>query len=122
TGDPQITLGLTTVATGTINDNGGATVSISGAPTVTEGAALTFTVTQSAASSTATTINYSFGGTATGGSDFTNTTTSVMIPAGATTATITVPTTDDTLVEGSEAVIVTLASTNNPQITLGLTT
>ena len=89
---------------------------------VTEGAALIYTVTQSAASSTATTINYSFGGTATAGIDFTNTTTSVTIPAGATTATITVPTIIDNLVEGSETVIVTLGLiTGDPQITLGLT-
>src|SRR5436309_1908077 len=77
TSDPQITLRPTSAATGTINDNDTATVSISGTPTVTEGASLTFTVTMSAASSTDTTINYSFGGTATGGSDFTNTTTRV---------------------------------------------
>src|SRR5439155_877391 len=117
-GDPQITLGLTTAATGTITDNDTATVSISGTPTVTEGRDLTFTVTQSAVSSTDTTINYSFGGTATAGLDFTSTTTSVTIPAGATTATIAVPTINDGLLEPTETVIVTLGSTNNPQITL----
>src|SRR5206468_3832382 len=110
TGDPQISLGAS-AGTGTINDNDTATVSISGSPTVTEGANLTFTVTQSASSSTDTTINYSFGGTATGGSDFPNTPPSVTIPAGATMATITVPTTDDGLVEPAvEDIRVTLGS------------
>src|SRR3989442_1265461 len=90
-------LSTATVAVGTIDDNDSATVSISGTPTVTEGGNLIFTVTVSAPSSTDTTISYSFGGTADGGSDYTNTTTSVMIAAGETTATITVPTTDDGL-------------------------
>src|SRR5207249_4223084 len=107
-GDPQITLGAATAATGTINDNDSATISISGTPTVTEGAALTFTVTLSAPSSTDTTIHYLHDALPICGSDFTNTTTSVTIPALATTATITVPTTDDGLVEASEAVSVTL--------------
>src|SRR5207245_1371287 len=88
----------------------------------TEGASLTFTVTMSAVSSTDTTISYRFGGTATGGSDFTNTTTSVTIPAGATSATITVPSTDDNLVEASETLSVTLLSTSHPRITLVATT
>src|SRR5207244_1728887 len=123
TSHPRITLGATTVATGTINDNDTALVSISGSPTVTEGANLTFTVTLSAASSTDTTVNYSFGGTATGGSDYTNTTTSVTIPAGATTATITVPTIDDSRVEASETVSVTLVSlAGDPQIALAAST
>src|SRR3989442_5187848 len=106
-----------------IDDNDSATLSISDASTVTEGADLIFTVTLSAPSSTDTTINYSFGGTADGGSDFTNTRTSVTIPALATTATITVSTTDDGLVEASETVSVTLGTiTGDPQITLSATT
>src|SRR5438093_10349045 len=76
TGDPDITLGAT-VATGLIDDNDSATVSISGTPTVTEGGDLIFTVTLSAPSSTDTTISYSFGGTADGATDYTNNTTSV---------------------------------------------
>src|SRR5439155_736197 len=92
TDNPQITLGATTVATGMIDANERATVSISDAATVSEGAQLTFTVMLSAPSSTDTTINYSLGGTADGATDYTNTTTSVTIAAGETTATITVPT------------------------------
>src|SRR5438093_794718 len=58
TDNPQITLGATTVTTGTIDDNDSATVSISDASTVTEGGDLIFTVTLSAPSSTDTTISY----------------------------------------------------------------
>src|SRR5207249_2966196 len=125
TGDPQITLGLTTAATGTINDPapGLPTSAVARKSVVKGDMALTFTGTQSAARTAATTINYSFSGTATPGIDFTNTTTSVTIPAGATTATITVPTLIDNLVEPSETVIVTLGIiTGDPQITLGLPT
>src|SRR5439155_6110996 len=102
TNNPLITLGLATSAAGTITDNDTATVTISGAPTVVEGGNLLFTVTMSAASSTATTINYGFGGTATAGLDFTSATPSVTIPAGATIATIPGPTVDDLLVEPPE--------------------
>src|SRR2546425_6647186 len=103
-----------------IDDNDSATVSVSDSPTVTEGGDLIFTVTMSASSSTDTTISYSFGGTADGATDYSNTTTSVTIAAGETTATITVPTTDDGLVEASETVSVTLGNiTGDPQITLG---
>src|SRR5207247_4377121 len=110
TGDPQITLSAATVATGMIDDNDSATVSISGTPMVTEGGDLIFTVMLSAPSSTDTTINYSFGGTADGATDYLNTTTSVTIAAGEATATITVLTTDDDLVEGSESLSLTLMS------------
>src|SRR5262249_28876577 len=109
-GDPDITLSDSTLASGTIDDNDSATVSLSRTATVTAGGDLTFTVTLSAPSSTDTTLNYSFGGTATDGSDYTKTTISVTIPAGETSATVTVPTTIDNLVEGSETVSMTLDS------------
>src|SRR5712691_2280621 len=122
-GGGKLDLPLVTTGTATITDDDTALVSISGAPTVVEGGALAFPVTMSAPSSTDTTISYSFGGTATGGSDFTNTTASVTIPAGATLATITVPTIDDNLVEPNETVSVTLGTIiGNPGITLGATT
>src|SRR5439155_556922 len=123
TGDPQITLSAATVATGMIDYNDSATASISGTPTVTEGGDLVFTVMLSAPSSTDTTINFSFGGTADGASDYTITTTSVTIAAGETTATITVPTIDDGLVEDSESLSVSLDGvTGDPQITLSAAT
>src|SRR2546423_13865454 len=71
TGVQTCALPTSTVTTGTIDSMTTATVSISDASTVTEGGDLIFTVTLSAPSSTDTTISYSFGGTATGGSDYT---------------------------------------------------
>ncbi|MCL4207616.1 MAG: VCBS repeat-containing protein, partial [Pirellulaceae bacterium] len=95
-------------------------LSISGAPSVTEGDELIFTVTLNAASSTATTVSYTFAGSATKNDDFNASTTSVTIPAGETTATITVPTLDDAVVEDQETVVVTLNSVTagHPTITV----
>ncbi|MCY2991112.1 MAG: autotransporter-associated beta strand repeat-containing protein [Planctomycetota bacterium] len=97
--------------TATITDNDTATVSIvkttDGAEPSTNGL---FTVTQTAASATSTVISYTVGGTATAGSDYTALTGSVTIPAGQTTATITVPVLDDQIVEPTEIVSVTLSS------------
>src|SRR5258706_8855513 len=66
-----------------------------------------FTVTQTAASSTDTVLTYSVGGTATAGSDYTAPSGTVTIPAGSTTATITIPVTDDALVEATETATIT---------------
>ena len=76
---------------------------------------LVYTVTLDHASAFDTTINYSVGGTATEGSDYTGTTThSITILAGETSGTITVDPTADTTFENNETVIVTLTggSTN----------
>lgn len=70
----------------------------------------TFTVTLSSASSGTTTVNFTVSGTATSGSDYTSIGTSVNVTDGNTTATITVTPIDDSDVESSETVIVTLAS------------
>ena len=79
-----------------------------------------FTVTLSAASSTATTVTYTLGGDATEGSDYaTIATKSVTIAAGDTTAVIDIDVTDDPLVEATEAVSVTLTGvTGDADITL----
>ena len=55
-------------------------------------------------------MNYTVGGTASGGTDYTTIPTSVVIPAGSTSATITVTPIDDTVSEGNETVVVTLSS------------
>ncbi len=68
-----------------------------------------FTVTLSAASSTDTTVTYTLGGTATEGSDYaTIAAQSVTIAANTTTAVIAIDVTDDSLVEATETVDVTL--------------
>jgi hypothetical protein len=82
-------------------------------------AAGSFLVSLSAASSTATTINYQVAGSATAGQDYAALPGSVTIPAGSQSATINVAVTDDPRFEGSETVIVTLTSiaSGDPQIT-----
>ncbi|MBA2482546.1 MAG: pre-peptidase C-terminal domain-containing protein [Planctomycetes bacterium] len=70
----------------------------------------TFTITFSSAAATATTVSFTVAGSAASGSDFTSFGTSVTVPASATTATLTVVPLDDAVFEGSETVVVTLAS------------
>ncbi len=64
------------------------------------------------------TVTYQFGGTATGGADYDNTTNMVTIPAGSSTATITVPVNDDTALEGDETIEVMLISVADTGITI----
>src|SRR5436190_288418 len=92
-----------------IFDNDSATVSVTGTTNGDESGAVSvvFTVTQTAASSTDTVLTYSVGGTATAGSDYTAPSGTVTIPAGSTSATITISVTDDALVEATETVTIT---------------
>jgi hypothetical protein len=99
-----------------------ATVSITGTSDGNEAGTAngSFTVTQSAVSSVDTLIAFSLGGTATAGDDFTVSANQVTIPAGATTATITLNVNDDLLVEGTETLTVTLGAitSSDPQVTI----
>jgi len=70
----------------------------------------TFTVSRTGSTSGALTVNYTVSGTATSGSDYNALSGSVTIPAGSSTATITVTPINDTLVESDETVIVTLSA------------
>ncbi|MBL0731034.1 immunoglobulin-like domain-containing protein [Piscinibacter sp. HJYY11] len=99
--------------TGTITDDDAApTVATVTAVMQTEGTALVHTVTLSNASSSATSFAYSLGGgNATGGVDYGNATFSngvtlsggnLIVPAGVTSFTVTVPTTQDTIDEPNE--------------------
>lgn len=63
-------------------------------------------------------VNYTTGGTATAGSDFTTLPGTVTIPAGASSTTIAVDVLDDSVVESSETVIVTLSGTNHAGATI----
>ena len=109
-----------------ITDNDTATVSIAklldGAETNTPTNG-SFRVTQTAASSTDTVVNYTIGGTATSGSDFTALSGTVTILAGQTTADIVVPVLNDAIVEGTETVTATLTSfgAHDADITLDAT-
>ena len=70
----------------------------------------TFTVTRSGETGSALTVNYSVGGTAVSGVDYTALSSTVVIAAGSATGTILVAPIDDNLVELSEMVIVTLVA------------
>ena len=69
-----------------------------------------FTVSRTGDTSQSVTIPYTVAGTATPGSDYVPLSGSVAIPAGASSATITVAPIDDTTVEPNETVIVTLSA------------
>ena len=123
TNNPAI-LANTTPATVSIIDNDTSVATITAAINGSENGPVngTFTVTLSNPSATPTTITYTVGGTAIEGSDFTTIVLkSITIPAGETTATITIPVLADNIVEGTENVVVTLGLTNNPAITVNTT-
>ena len=85
------------------------TVSLQGSPSVTEGTAATFTLVLSNATDEAVSAEWSASGvTATAGDDFTGTSGTIAIPAQSTTATLTIPTVQDTVAEGDETFTVTL--------------
>jgi hypothetical protein len=71
---------------------------------------LVYTVTRSLNLSSATVVNITTGGTATSGTDYTGGVTSVSIPGGGTTATITINPSADSTVEADETVILTVAA------------
>ncbi|WP_253275188.1 structural cement protein Gp24 [Xanthomonas vasicola] len=94
-------------------------VTISGSPTVTEGGTLAFVTTASPAPAADLVVGLSYAGSATRGSDYTALNT-VTIPAGQVSAPITVTTIDDSAVESSETVVVSLVA--GAGYTLGSTT
>ena len=126
-GNAAYTLGATTTATATIVSDDVAPTLPTVTLSTTDAAAAeanrdpgTFTVTRSGATTAALTVNYSISGTATNGTDFDNLTGSVVIPAGATSATITVRPADDSIIDANETTIVTLSG--NSSYILGATT
>jgi hypothetical protein len=73
----------------------------------------TFTVSRSGPTTAPLTVSYTVGGTASNGSDFAAMGTSVVIPAGSASATITVTPVDDAFAEGNETVVVTISPSAN---------
>ncbi len=86
-----------------------ATDAVAGEPGTGQGTG-TFTFTRTGPTTSALTVNFSVGGTATSGTDYQSLGTSVVIPAGSASATKTVTVIDDSLIEGDETVIVTVTS------------
>ncbi|MBK1986192.1 M10 family metallopeptidase C-terminal domain-containing protein [Sphaerospermopsis aphanizomenoides BCCUSP55] len=106
------TVGTATAVTGTItNDDNLGTISIvktiDGAETGSVGSV--FTLTRTGDLTAALNVSYSLSGTATVGSDYTNPQAgTVTFAAGSATATITLPTIDDAVVDANETVTVTI--------------
>jgi multidrug efflux pump subunit AcrA (membrane-fusion protein) len=80
--------------------------------TVNEGGQLTFTVEADRASNNDLTVAVAFGGNASAGADYNAVAGEVVLPAGATTANLTIQTLDDLVVEGDETLSVSLAPRN----------
>ncbi|AUW42688.1 Ig-like domain-containing protein [Rhizobium leguminosarum] len=86
--------------------------SISGTPSIAEGGDLVFTILRTA-STTNETVDYSLGGSSTPGADFGAVSGSISFAVGESSKTLTISTASDSFVEGSESVVVSLASTSN---------
>ncbi|GAA4356577.1 hypothetical protein GCM10023151_04630 [Kangiella marina] len=111
----------TDTATGTITDNDTLEVSVAATSAAVEGGANgLFTISLNTTSSTDTTVTIGYTGTATDTDDYNLSggagTTSVVIPAGATSATVTVNVIDDFVLEGDETVIATISAVSNGSI------
>jgi hypothetical protein len=122
------TVDLSDTGTGTITDNDSATISIARIADANESPASPpgkFRVTQTNVSSTDTVVTYTVTGTATpgAGQDYATLSGTVTIPAGQTSADITVATINDALIENTETVVVTLTgfTSHDPQINLNAT-
>lgn len=72
-----------------------------------------FTLTRTGSTASALTVNYTLGGTASNGIDYSTLTNSVTFAAGASTATININAIDDSVFEGNEIVVLTLANNAN---------
>ena len=100
----------TVTATGTIEDDDTVMAAVTaGASTVPEGSAASFEVVLTDATSTAdVVVTYTVTGTATPGTDYTAPSGSLTIAAGASSGTITIQTTSDSVLDRGETLIVTL--------------
>ncbi|NCS13509.1 MAG: hypothetical protein GPJ08_21625, partial [Microcystis aeruginosa G13-09] len=107
------TVGTPNAATGTIlnDDLPSITLAVSPSSVTEDGTAnLVYTFTRSGVTTNALTVNYTLGGTATNGTDYTSIPTSVTFAANSATATVIVDPTADTTVEPDETVALTLAT------------
>ncbi|MBD2568489.1 beta strand repeat-containing protein, partial [Anabaena lutea] len=111
------TIGTTTAVTGTItNDDFPIITVVATDASATETATGVtanpgvFTLTRTGVTTNALTVTYTTAGTAIKGTDYSNLTGTVTFAAGSSTATVTVNPIDDTIVEGTETAILTLAT------------
>ncbi|NCQ93649.1 MAG: hypothetical protein GPJ19_24075, partial [Microcystis aeruginosa LG13-13] len=104
-----------------LNDDTSVTLAVAPSSVTEDGTSnLIYTFTRSGVTTNLLTVNYSIGGTATNGTDYTLLPTSVTFEANSTTATVTVDPTADTTVEADETVALTL--TAGTDYTIGTTT
>jgi subtilisin-like proprotein convertase family protein len=105
-------VGAPSVATGTIvNDDTEVNVVVSPSSVLEDGAdTLVYTFSRTGLTTSALTVNYNIGGTATSGTDYTGATGTVTFVAGSSTAVVVVDPTPDTTVESNETVVLTVAS------------
>ena len=94
----------------TIEDNDNSSISVSAPSSVNEGQTANFTVTLTAASGTDTTVTYTDNGTATSGTDYTAPSGSLVITAGNTSGTISIPVLTDDVTDDGETLSVTLTA------------
>jgi hypothetical protein len=87
-------------------------------PAVDETQTGQFTITLSQAPASDLTVSYDIGGTAVNGTDYSTLSSSVLIPAGQTTATIAVMALDNGIMNVNEFVTLTLTGTSNPAYTV----
>src|SRR5205823_7461381 len=107
-----------TTATGTgtiINDDSApsVTLSLSGSPIAEAGGVATVTATLSAVSGQPVTVNLAFSGTATITNDYLPSATSIVIPPGSATGTMTLTAVQDTLDEVDETIVVDISTVLN---------
>jgi subtilisin family serine protease len=120
---PGYSVGFPNTATVTIGDDDRApstpTVTVTTSdPDASEGGdAGTFTISRTGSTVSSLTVNYTTSDTAQNGTDYESLTGVVTIPAGTSSATVAVTPIDDTVVEGNEAVLLTLAA--NDAYTVG---
>ncbi len=118
--DGDVTLGTQTTTTYTIVNDDAATLSIAAttqaAEDDTDGE---FTISTTSQFSTDVTVDISITGSALEGDDFEGIGTTVTFPANSDTTTIPVVVILDADIEGDETVVVTMSSTNNPDVGIG---
>ncbi|WP_071821044.1 beta strand repeat-containing protein, partial [Microcystis aeruginosa] len=115
TAGTDYTIGTTTPVTGTITNDDlilpSITLAISPSSVTEDGTSnLIYIFIRTGDTTNPLTVNYSIGGTATNGTDYTLLPTSVTFEANSAIATVTVDSTADTIVESDETVILTLAA------------
>jgi multidrug efflux pump subunit AcrA (membrane-fusion protein) len=126
--DKYIVVSLSPSSSYKVGPEGSTVVTISGSnavPTVTLSSATTYlqkgepydvTVSLSEALGTALTIDLTYGGSATPGTDYTPPGGTIVVPAGQTAMTVAVPTVTDNTVESNRTLVVTLAASSAYQI------